>query len=181
MDTLLSVLALLLGLYSIFALIVFVLKKKNIIDETIPNAILLKNQKSVTIAMFIVALVAFLGSNYYSEVRGFTPCLLCWYQRILFFPQVFLLGLAIWKRQWSIAPYIALLSVIGFFIAGYHYYGQYLDASVLPCEADGSSACAFIPFGTFGFVTIPLMAFLGFFGQLALYIQWRAVTKRGDR
>ncbi len=179
MNTLLSTLAVLLGLYSILSLIVLVLRQKNIIDDSLPNLLLFRNQKQVVIGMTIVALVAFLGSNYYSEIVGYNPCKLCWYQRIVFFPQLFLLGLALWKRQWNvIAPYIALLSLIGLAIAGYHYYGQYIDSAVLPCEANGNAVCAFIPFGTFGFVTIPLMAFFGFLGQIALYIQWKTLGKK---
>ncbi|MFQ5409937.1 MAG: disulfide bond formation protein B, partial [Anaerolineales bacterium] len=33
-----------------------------------------------------VALSAMLGSLYFSEVAGFVPCKLCWYQRILMYP-----------------------------------------------------------------------------------------------
>lgn len=178
MDVFLSTLSLALGVYAVIIFAVLGLRKAHIIDDTIPNLVLFKNHQQVVIAMFVVALVAFLGSNYYSEIVGYTPCKLCWYQRILFFPQLFLLGLALWKKQWSIVPYIALLSVIGLCIAGYHYYGQMGGVSSLPCDASGS--CTFMPFGTFGFVTIPLMAFFGFLGQLALYAQYRTLSRRGQ-
>ena len=29
-----------------------------------------------------IATVSMLGSLYYSAIRGFTPCAMCWYQRI---------------------------------------------------------------------------------------------------
>ena len=38
---------------------------------------------------FLVALTATVGSLYFSEVARFTPCVLCWYQRIAMYPLVF--------------------------------------------------------------------------------------------
>ena len=35
---------------------------------------------------FVTALTAMLGSLYYSEMAGFVPCTLCWYQRIFMYP-----------------------------------------------------------------------------------------------
>ena len=43
----------------------------------------------------MVALVATAESLYFSELRGFIPCTLCWYQRILTYPLVLLLGIAL--------------------------------------------------------------------------------------
>src|SRR5688572_18615670 len=46
---------------------------------------------------FGVALVATVGSLYLSEVANFTPCKLCWYQRIAMYPMVPVLGMAAWR------------------------------------------------------------------------------------
>src|SRR5215213_8249764 len=47
-------------------------------------------------AAWIVALVATLGSLYYSEIADFLPCRLCWFQRIAMYPlSILLLGMAI--------------------------------------------------------------------------------------
>lgn len=35
---------------------------------------------------FVVALVSAAGSLFYSEVAGFAPCVLCWWQRIFLYP-----------------------------------------------------------------------------------------------
>jgi len=35
---------------------------------------------------WLVSVVATLGSLYFSEISGFIPCELCWYQRILMYP-----------------------------------------------------------------------------------------------
>ena len=52
-----------------------------------------------TLLAFVVAAVATAGSLYLSEVANFTPCTLCWYQRIAMYPLVVLLGIATWRRD----------------------------------------------------------------------------------
>src|SRR3989304_5997978 len=87
-----------------------------------------------------VALTATLGSLFYSEIAGYEPCRLCWWQRIFMYPQVILLGMALWKEDWGIADYSIALSSIGALIAGYHYLLQTGLASSLLCSAVGDSA-----------------------------------------
>ncbi len=69
---------------------------------------------------WLVALVATLGSLYYSEVRNFIPCTLCWYQRIAMYPLVFILGIATWRNDAQIRPYALTLSLLGLFWSSYH-------------------------------------------------------------
>ncbi|RDI96213.1 disulfide bond formation protein B [Meiothermus sp. QL-1] len=69
---------------------------------------------------WLVALVATLGSLYYSEVRNFIPCTLCWYQRIAMYPLALLLGLAVWRNDPGIRPYALSLSLLGLFWSSYH-------------------------------------------------------------
>ncbi|MDT7919686.1 MAG: disulfide bond formation protein B [Meiothermus sp.] len=69
---------------------------------------------------WLVALVATLGSLYYSEVRNFIPCTLCWYQRIAMYPLVFILGIATWRNDPQIRPYALTLSLLGLFWSSYH-------------------------------------------------------------
>ena len=45
-----------------------------------------KRLENSLILIWTVSLVATLGSLYFSVVRGFEPCTLCWYQRILMYP-----------------------------------------------------------------------------------------------
>ena len=45
---------------------------------------------------FSVAAVSTAGSFWFSEVGGFVPCEFCWYQRILMYPLVVVLGVAVW-------------------------------------------------------------------------------------
>src|SRR3989344_9597668 len=47
---------------------------------------------------FFVSLSATVISLFYSDVVGFEPCKLCWFQRIFMYPQILILGLA-WFRK----------------------------------------------------------------------------------
>ncbi len=122
--------------------------------------------------IFLTALLATLGSLFYSEVIGFVPCNLCWYQRIFMYPQVVLLLVAYWKKDKTmVIDYVMWLSLIGLLIAGYHYYGQMINTSVLPCNSPGIGAtCSSRPFATLGYITIPMMALTSFVSNFLLCI-----------
>ena len=62
---------------------------------------------------WVVALVATLGSLYLSEVRGYQPCILCWYQRIAMYPLSLLLGIAAFRDDLDIRRYAMPLAGIG--------------------------------------------------------------------
>lgn len=141
----------------IIALIIisFIFRKTKILELFGKNAILFS---------FIVALIATLGSLFYSEISGYEPCKLCWFQRIFMYPQVILLGIALWKKNGMLAIYNSFaLSTIGAMIAGYHYLLQVGIAPELPCSAVGfSAACSQRFILQFGYITIPIMAFTAF-------------------
>ena len=112
---------------------------------------------------FIIALTATSGSLFYSEIVGFAPCVLCWYQRIFMYPQVILLGMAFWKKDKAIIDYSLALSIIGTVIAGYHYLMQLGVVSSFPCTAVGYSiSCTKLFVMQFGYITLPLMSFTAF-------------------
>ena len=110
---------------------------------------------------FAVTLIAALGSLTYSEVAGFPPCELCWYQRILMYPLPIVIGLATWRRDWpALRWYVLPLSLIGVVIAAYHVGVQRTGADSGLCDVGGG--CAAIYVEHFGFLTIPTMALIGF-------------------
>ncbi len=112
---------------------------------------------------FIVVLVATLGSLTYSDIIGYEPCKLCWFQRIFMYPQVFLLGTALIKKEKIIVDYSLVLSALGGLIAGYHYLLQLGIAPALPCSAVGYSVSCSKQFVLqFGFISIPYMALSAF-------------------
>ncbi len=120
--------------------------------------------KSAVLVSFAVALVATLGSLLYSEVIGYEPCKLCWFQRIFMYPEVILLGVVLWKKNGAgIVDASAILSAIGAVIAGYHYLLQADIAPALPCSATGYLvSCSERFVMSFGYITIPLMTFTAF-------------------
>lgn len=113
------------------------------------------------ILAFAVALTSTLGSLFLSEVAKYQPCLLCWYQRILMYPQALILYMAILRKELVMKPYVIALSVIGALFSTYHYLIQRFPAAeVLPCNSFGVSCTK----GNFyyGFISIPFMALTGF-------------------
>jgi disulfide bond formation protein DsbB len=105
----------------------------------------------------LLVLGSFIGSVIYSDVLHFVPCTFCWYQRIAMFPQLVILAIAAWKRDYFAWIYARSLSIIGGLLAIYHYYGQMFNSSALPCPATGPS-CSQVPFVEFGYITIPMMS-----------------------
>jgi len=121
------------------------------------------------------SLVAMLGSLYFSEIANYPPCVLCWYQRIAMYPLVFILGFAIYKKSREMLLPAFVLAVIGWFISLYHnlLYYEIIPEAAAPCIAGVSCTTKFIEW--FGFVTIPLLALLGFSAVLVLLtIHWKA-------
>jgi disulfide bond formation protein DsbB len=111
---------------------------------------------------WLVAVVATLGSLYFSEIRGFLPCELCWYQRIAMYPLAIILGIAAYTNDVKISKYVLPLSIIGGLIAFYHYLLEKIPgfATVAPCSKGIPCNVAWINW--FGFMTIPFLALVGF-------------------
>lgn len=150
-----------------------------LIKTTISQRILTFFRKYGLLYAFLVALVSMLGSLYYSEIAKYTPCVLCWYQRILMYPQVFLLGIAYMKKDIHIAIYSLVLSALGAIIALYHYSLQIgLTDELIPCTTVGYSVSCAEKFDmTFGYITIPMMSLSAFTLILTLMIILRKKNK----
>ena len=74
-------------------------------------------------AAWIVAVVATLGSLYFSQVANFVPCELCWYQRIMMYPLALILLVAALRRDVRAGvQYAFLFPIVGTLIAMYHIY-----------------------------------------------------------
>ncbi|GAJ97685.1 disulfide oxidoreductase [Geomicrobium sp. JCM 19055] len=111
---------------------------------------------------WIVSVVAMLGSLYFSEIKGFVPCDMCWYQRIVMYPFVILLGVASFKEDQKIYVYTLPLSILGTCLSFYHYLMQKVPnfAPVTPCSEGVPCSMQYINW--FGFITIPFLAFVAF-------------------
>lgn len=131
---------------------------------------------------FLVALVATLGSLYYSEVRGYIPCTLCWYQRILMYPLVAILLAGLIRRDPGLAAYVLPLAILGILVAGYHYTVQ------LGLWGGESAACSvgvpctgrYVDLFGLGFITIPFQALAAFILITVAMIGARAASHRLD-
>ncbi|OLO40572.1 disulfide bond formation protein B [Alkalihalophilus pseudofirmus] len=124
----------------------------------------MKNQKqseNLLFAAWSVSLVATLGSLYFSEVLGYIPCELCWYQRIFMYPIVLILGIAVVKKDLKQALYSAVFSGIGILIAFYHYLLQKVPG-MSELDSCGLIPCAGQYINWLGFITIPFLALVGF-------------------
>lgn len=115
---------------------------------------------------FLASLGALLASVYYSNVAGYEPCLLCWYQRILLWPQALIFGLALLKKKdQSVVDYAIFLSVVGALIAIYHVYIEFGGTDILNCDAvEGAVSCSRRYVQEFRYVTMPVMSLTTFVG-----------------
>ena len=71
-------------------------------------------------AAFLVAAVATGGSLFFSEIAGFVPCELCWYQRICMYPLSLLTLFAAAHRDYRFARYLLPLPIVGAGVSVYH-------------------------------------------------------------
>ncbi len=113
-----------------------------------------------------VAVVATLGSLYYSEVAHFTPCELCWYQRIAMYPLAIVLGIAAFRDDVGIRAYVWPVVAIGAAIAAYHYQLEWFPEQGTFCSAE--VPCTIVWVRELGFISIPYMALSGFTAIAAL-------------
>jgi len=109
---------------------------------------------------FAVTVIATSGSLFYSEFAGFSPCKLCWFQRIFMYPQAILLGVALIKKESKIIDYILPFSVIGLTISIYHNYIFYNAISSAVCDIGESCVTQYVL--EFGYITIPMMSLTAF-------------------
>lgn len=111
---------------------------------------------------WLIAIVGSLISLYFSEIKHMEPCHLCWYQRVCLFPLSYILGLATYRCDLSIARYALPLALIGFFLAIYQVGLQEIPGwnPIDICGAGPSCSTRHIIWGP---ITIPMLSASGFF------------------
>lgn len=115
-------------------------------------------RQSALPAAAAIALGATLGSLYYSEIAGYPPCTLCWYQRIAIYPQVVVLGVAAWRRDREVWRTSVPLALAGMAISAWHVLIEQVPSLAGPC--DPSNPCTILWVAEFGVLTIPTMALI---------------------
>ena len=111
---------------------------------------------------WITAVSSMVGSLYFGEILGFTPCVLCWYQRIAMYPLVLIIGVGIVKKDRNFLNYALPLSIIGGAIAFYQnlLYYSVISERFVPCISGISCITRYIQL--FGFMDIPLLSLFSF-------------------
>jgi disulfide bond formation protein DsbB len=108
-----------------------------------------------------IATVATGGSLLLSEVAGYIPCALCWYQRIAMYPLVVVLGVASLRRDAQAWRTVLPLTGVGAVIATWHVAIE--RRPTLGSEVcDPTAPCALRWVEEFGFLTLPTMALIAF-------------------
>jgi disulfide bond formation protein DsbB len=109
----------------------------------------------------LAAWIATCGSLFFSEVLGWQPCVLCWYQRILMYPLAILLAIGIVRRDRGLHIYILPFSIAGIGVSLYHYLLIKTDWLPPPPCAVGVP-CTVDYLNWFGFINIPFLALTAF-------------------
>jgi disulfide bond formation protein DsbB len=127
---------------------------------------------------WLLAFGATVGSLFYSEVIGFSPCQLCWYQRAVWYPLVLILPYFAWKHDTRPIPWLLGFVGIGWVIAAYHYTIQNLpglDAGV----CNEAVPCTLRWVWEFGFVSIPMMSLAGL-TLVGLLLLWGRINEANE-
>ncbi|AWE08701.1 disulfide bond formation protein B [Lysinibacillus sp. 2017] len=121
-----------------------------------------KKLENALLMTWVVSLMATFGSLYFSEIRGYEPCTLCWYQRILMYPIVIMTTVSYIQKNAKIALTTAVFSIIGALTSLYHYGLQKLTFLQDSAPACGRVPCTGEYINWFGFITIPFLALIAF-------------------
>jgi disulfide bond formation protein DsbB len=111
---------------------------------------------------WLVSILATLGSLYFSEIRGFIPCELCWYQRIAMYPLTLILGVATFHNEFGLKKVILPMSIAGALISFFHYLEQKVPGFGGIKECVSGVPCSAEYINWLGFITIPFLALSAF-------------------
>jgi len=111
---------------------------------------------------WLVSVIATLGSLYFSEIRGYIPCDLCWFQRIFMYPLILILGIGTFQSDMSVKKFVLPMSIIGGAISFFHYLEQKVPGfgGIRPCVSGVPCSAEYINW--LGFITIPFLALTAF-------------------
>jgi disulfide bond formation protein DsbB len=109
----------------------------------------------------LAAWIALSGSLFFSEVFGWPPCSLCWYQRILMYPLAVILAIGIFRRDRGLHLYVLPLALVGTCVSLYHYLLIRTDWFPPPPCSNGVS-CTVDYLNVLGFINIPFLALTAF-------------------
>jgi len=144
------------------------------LDRAKASVLAVVGPQALTLAA-VVALVCTLGSLYLSEVAHFTPCRLCWFQRIAMYPLVVVLGVGAIRRDAGARITGAILAGLGACVSIWHLLVERYP-TLESSSCDPLNPCSFKWVEEFGYLTIPGMALSGFALILVLLAAARPVS-----
>jgi hypothetical protein len=109
---------------------------------------------AIPLGLFL-SVAAVFGSLFYSNIIGFEPCYLCWWQRIAIFPLLPLFAIGAYRKDRGVFKYSLPLALIAVVLSIYHSYIQWGGNPLIPCPA--TSTCDKLFVYEFGYITIPTM------------------------
>ncbi len=142
-------------------LIIAILLKPKFLDAALSSVSI--DSRSLA---FLISMTAMCGSLFYQFGMQYTPCELCWFQRIFMYPLPFIIGVSLIRKRDDVFEFAIPLCVVGALIASYHYLIQVFSVSSFACSPDGS--CSLVQSMAFGYITIPLMSLTAFISIAAL-------------
>lgn len=119
---------------------------------------------------WLIATISTLGALFLGEIMGYTPCVLCWYQRIAMFPLVFVLAAGLFPFDRRVIRYALPLALAGLTLAAFHMalIAGWIPESIKPCQQ--GVPCSDVQVTWFGFVTIPLLSVFSFLAVIGLLV-----------
>lgn len=118
-------------------------------------------QKNAMYFILAQAIVATLGSLYFSDIKGYAPCVLCWWQRIFMYSLIPVIIIATLRKENRVYQYTLPMAILGIIVAIYH---NLLYTGIIEAEefCTGGISCTSKYIEYFGFITIPFLALMGF-------------------
>ncbi|MED0950942.1 disulfide oxidoreductase [Bacillus mobilis] len=116
---------------------------------------------------WMIATSAMLISLAFSEWMKLPPCDLCWYQRMAMYPLVLILGIGMYRKDPNVSTYAFPFACIGLIIAVYQITIQTFPTSEMKICSVGVS-CTEDYLNLFGFISIPMLSFVGFLAIIIL-------------
>jgi disulfide bond formation protein DsbB len=127
-----------------------------------------------------IAVVATAGSLFASEVAGYPPCVLCWYQRAAMYPLALVLTVAAATGRRGVWRLGVPVAALGGAIATWHVVVERMPAaSGAVCDPEAPCSVRWIE--EFGVFTLPSMALIAFLAIVVLLLLARSSGERESR
>ncbi|SFR59117.1 disulfide bond formation protein B [Halogeometricum limi] len=139
---------------------------------------MVSSTRGVLAVATFVAVVATAGSLFFSLGLGLVPCELCWYQRILMYPLVVVLGVAAVEDRSGVYRTVLPLSLLGMGVSAYHVYIQLFPPASTGCTLGEGCSAVLYPMLD-GLLTIPRLALVAF-ALLTVLVGGVGLTSQDD-